>query len=172
MNYAEIVKPETFSVSNLVELTWEKTSSAAWNPEETLTGTIKWDFSGLRHEGPIKTAEGGPIPAKESNKTIEFRLYDNPTGGTLLWGRAYAVHLDTNGLFNVELSDTTGSPAQGAYTNDLAWVLSEKAGESSSLYIALFVNGSSGEIRPRQKLLNVPTAMSPSRAIRWRPKTA
>ena len=112
------------------------------------------------YQGALKTAEGGPIPAKDSNKTITFRLYDDPTAGKLLWGREYAVHLDTNGLFNVELSDGTGSQSTTPkpFTNDLAWVLSKYAGENSSLYIGLLVQGSSGEIRPRQKLLNVPSA--------------
>ena len=54
MNYAQTVKPEAFSVTNLVELTWEKTSAAAWNPEETLTGDLKWEFHGIRHERPIQ----------------------------------------------------------------------------------------------------------------------
>ena len=112
------------------------------------------------YQGALKTAEGGPIPAGESNKTITFRLYDNPTSGTVLWGRQYAVHLDTNGLFNVELSDTTGSQSTTPkpLTNDLAWVLSEYPGKEKDLYIALDVQGSAGEIRPRQKLLNVPSA--------------
>ena len=112
------------------------------------------------YQGALRTETGGPIPAKDSNKTITFRLYDSPTDGKLLWGREYAVHLDTNGLFNVELSDTTGSQSTvpKPFTNDLAYVLANYAGESSSLYIGLFVQGSSGEIRPRQKLLNVPSA--------------
>ena len=110
------------------------------------------------YQGALKTAEGGPIPANQSNKVITFKLYDTPTGEDALWGREIAVHLDTNGLFNVDLSDTAGSEAKGVKTNDLAWVLSEKAGEDNSLYIGLKVEGSTGEIRPRQKLLHVPSA--------------
>ena len=112
------------------------------------------------YQGALRTETGGPIPAKDSNKTITFRLYDSPTDGTLLWGRQYAVHLNDDGLFNVELSDTTGSQSTvpPPFTNDLAYVLSKYAGESSSLYIGLDVQNSSGEIRPRQKLLNVPSA--------------
>ena len=112
------------------------------------------------YQGALKTAEGGPIPADQRNKVITFRLYDSPTTGTLLWGHEYAVHLDTNGLFNVELSDTTGSQSTTPkpLTNDLAWVLSEYPGKEKNLYIGLDVKGSAGEIRPRQKLLNVPSA--------------
>lgn len=110
------------------------------------------------YQGALRTAEGGPIPADESNKTITFRLYDTPAGEGALWGRTLAVHLNDNGLFNVELYDKAGSDVAGVKTNDLAWVLSQYSGNGQDLYIGLDVLGSSGEIRPRQKLLNVPTA--------------
>ena len=107
------------------------------------------------YQGALKTATGGDIPPEQSNKTISFRLYDTPTGPEAIWGRALAVHLDANGLFNVELSDTAGSPVTGnVKTNELAAVLSQYP----NLYIGLDVQNSTGEIRPRQKLLNVPTA--------------
>lgn len=110
------------------------------------------------YQGALRTAEGEPIPVTERNKTITFRLYDTPTGTDALWGRMIAVHLDDNGLFNVELSNDTGSIVGGVKTNDLAWVLSQYPGKEHDLYIGLDVSGSSGEIRPRQKLLNVPAA--------------
>ena len=110
------------------------------------------------YQGALRTAEGGPISADESNKTITFRLYDTPAGEGALWGRTLAVHLNDNGLFNVELYDKAGSDVEGVKTNDLAWVLSQYSGNGQELYIGLDVLGSSGEIRPRQKLLNVPTA--------------
>ena len=53
-NYMETVKPEAFSVTNLIEFTWDPHSATAWNPEETLTGDIKWDFGGLRHERTVQ----------------------------------------------------------------------------------------------------------------------
>ena len=110
------------------------------------------------YQGALKTATGEDIPANERNKSITFRLYDTPTGEGALWGRMLAVHLDENGLFNAELSNDVGSEVGNVKTNDLAWVLSEYPGKEKALYIGLDVQGSSGEIRPRQKLLNVPTA--------------
>ena len=110
------------------------------------------------YQGALKTVKGENLPAEERNKTIEFRLYDNPTDAEALWGRALAVHLDEDGLFNVELSDTAGSSLTGVKTNDLAAVLSDYPGKDRSLYIGLTVLGSTGEIRPRQRLLHVPTA--------------
>ena len=54
VNYVGTVKPEAFSVSNRVEFTWGESSAAAWNPEETLVGDLKWEFHGLRHERMIQ----------------------------------------------------------------------------------------------------------------------
>ena len=112
------------------------------------------------YQGALKTAEGGQIPANERNKVITFRLYNGPTATDVLWGRQYAVHLNDDGLFNVELSDTAGSQSTEPkpFTNSLDYVLAEYAGKEQNLYIGLDVKGSSGEIRPRQKLLNVPSA--------------
>ncbi len=105
------------------------------------------------YQGVLKTAEGANVATK--TQTITFRLYTEPTGGTALWGRSINVLLDKDGLFNVELSDAAGSAVEGL-TNKLDQVLSQYG--NSTLYLGLFVKDSSGEIRPRQKVLAVPTA--------------
>ena len=53
-NYIGLVKPELFSVSNRVNFAWDQTQAAMWNPEETLTGELTWEFDGLRHEGTVR----------------------------------------------------------------------------------------------------------------------
>lgn len=105
------------------------------------------------YQGTLMNADGtAPV---SGSKAITFRLYETPTGTDALWGRKVAVQLNESGLFNVELSATSGSPVDSVKTNDLDYVLSQYPG---SLYIGLDVEGSTGEIRPRQKLLSVPTA--------------
>ena len=52
-NYVSTVKPELFSVSNTVELVWDE---RPWTPDELLTGTCAWTFSGLRREGAVRAA--------------------------------------------------------------------------------------------------------------------
>lgn len=105
------------------------------------------------YQGALMSADGtAPV---SGTKTIAFRLYETPTGTDALWGRKVAVQLNESGLFNVELSATSGSPIDSVKTNDLDYVLSQYPG---SLYLGLDVEGSTGEIRPRQKLLSVPTA--------------
>ena len=54
-NYNSTVKPELFSVENAVAFVWNATTGAAWNPEETLSGTCSWTLTGLRREGGIET---------------------------------------------------------------------------------------------------------------------
>ena len=54
-NYNSMVKPELFSVENAVAFVWDATTGAAWNPEETLSGTCTWTLTGLRREGGIET---------------------------------------------------------------------------------------------------------------------
>jgi hypothetical protein len=55
-NYVSRIKPELFSVSNVVSFVWDAlpAGAAAWNPEETLHGRLTWDFGGLRREGTLR----------------------------------------------------------------------------------------------------------------------
>ena len=105
------------------------------------------------YQGVLRSATGTAVESK--NQVITFRLYDGPTTDDALWGRTCNVLLDADGLFNVELSDAAGSEVSGL-TNSLEKVISANA--SATLYIGLEVQGSSGEIRPRQKVLSVPLA--------------
>ena len=107
------------------------------------------------YQGVLKTADGKEVENK--NQVITFRLYDKAESELTqaLWGRKVSVLLDKDGLFNVELSDSAGSAVEGL-ENTLDKVLSLYG--NSTLYIGLEVENSSGEIRPRQKVLAVPTA--------------
>ena len=107
------------------------------------------------YQGVIKEV-GGTVPANK-NRTIQFRIYDGPTVDTPLWGRAYNVLLDANGLFNTAITDAAGSEIDGVTSTGLAAILAQKSG--TTLYIGLTVDGSSGEISPRQALLAVPYAI-------------
>ena len=113
------------------------------------------------YQGVIKEVDG-TTPANK-NRTIEFRIYDGPgTSARVLWGRAYNVLLDANGLFNTSLTDAAGSEINGVTGTGLADVLARNAG--TTLYIGLTVDNSSGEISPRQALLAVPYAIHASDA--------
>ena len=107
------------------------------------------------YQGLIKEV-GGAVPANK-NRTVQFRIYDGPTTATPLWGRAYNVLLDANGLFNTAITDAAGSEIDGVTSTGLAAILAQKSG--TTLYIGLTVDNSSGEISPRQALLAVPYAI-------------
>ena len=94
----------------------------------------------------------GRAPSRQ-NHTIEFRIYDQATGGLLLWNCTRNVLLDAKGQFSVELSGNTVSG------NSLASLFAENA--ARTLYLALSVDDDrnrGAEILPRQKLLSVPQA--------------
>ena len=106
------------------------------------------------YQGVLMNAEGtAPLTG---NQTVEIRLYDMAEGGVPLWGRSYAVLLATNGLFNVEVSDASGSAIAGVPSDSLETVFRQNA--TTTLYIGLKVSATSGEILPRQKMLAVPYA--------------
>ncbi len=56
-NYTQPVKPELWSIGNTITLKWDTNAALGWLPVEVLTGTLTWQMTGLRAEGPI-TAEG------------------------------------------------------------------------------------------------------------------
>lgn len=109
----------------------------------------------IAYQGVLKDATGAtPVTGM---RNISFRLYDQATGGTPLWGRSVAVNLDAAGLFNVELTDGNGSQvAETTQHSGLREAL--RAARGGTLYIGLEVKDSSGEILPRQKILMTPYA--------------
>ena len=110
----------------------------------------------ISYQGQLRDGKGEKLTVTQG-LPVAFRLYDQATGGTALWGRKYAVTLDEEGYFNVELSDSTGSIADPKIDTKLEKLLADKA-QSSTLFVGLEVEGSTGEIAPRQKLLSVPVA--------------
>jgi len=107
------------------------------------------------YQGVLRNEKGEVTGTDQA--VIDFKLYTEQVDGTALWGRNVAVRLATNGLFNVELSDTAGTASVGlekAPALDKVIETAQKGG--LSLYIGLKVAGSAGEIRPRQKLIPTP----------------
>ena len=106
------------------------------------------------YQGALRDAQGGALPTP--NHTIEFRLYDQASGGSPHWGRRHGVLLDEEGNFAVELSDAAGEEIAGVPGTGLADALARNA--ASAVYLGLAVDGEPAEISPRQKLLAVPAA--------------
>ncbi|MCQ2394410.1 MAG: phage tail protein [Kiritimatiellae bacterium] len=113
-------------------------------------------FGSFSYQGALKLADGTAVT--ELTKSIEFRLYADATGNDVLWaGQASVLLASGTGVFNTEISDSLQAPSDFQGTRQpLDTVLAANANET--LYLGLTVVGSNGEIRPRQKLLAVPTA--------------
>ena len=105
------------------------------------------------YQGRLLGSDGNPLTGPQN---IQVRLYTTVSGDTdnALWGRTYAVELAADGLFNLEVSDSTGSAIDGVPTPTLESVICG----NDTLYIGIWRLGSSGEVKPRQKLLAVPYA--------------
>ena len=87
--------------------------------------------------------------------TMTFRLYTGQLGGYMLWGRTMPVRIAADGSFYVELSDEAGSPVPEAATEKLA----EALVFGDAYWIGLSP-GEYSEMRPRQKLVSVPRALT------------
>lgn len=116
---------------------------------------VRAQSAAFTYQGILKDETGQSLP--EQNQIVTFKLYKMPTGDEFLWGRTYAVKLDTNGLFNVEISDASGSAVEGGLHSNLKEAIADAA--NGSLFIGLTVTGMGGEIQPRQKILPVPYAI-------------
>ncbi len=82
------------------------------------------------------------------------RLYDQATGGTLLWEEMANVAVDASGRYGVQL----GAGTQGAATNSLSGAL-ELAGSSAFLELEVRINGQTRLFAPRQQLGAAPFAL-------------
>jgi len=111
--------------------------------------------SSFAYQGMLRD-EHGAVKQGLTEAIINFRLYLSPTENEVKWGRRVTVSLATNGLFNVELSDSAGTAlVENANLDD---VIATATKQGFPLYLGLEVDKSAGEIRPRQKLTPAPLA--------------
>ena len=120
----------------------------------------------IPYQGRLLDATGNVPPANERHKTLEFRFYEELSGGKPLVYSVMGDHgwyLSESGgavfTANVFLNDdgqfSTAIP-------DNSWaVLSELliSRADRSLYVGVTVQGDSAEITPRQKIMTVPRAV-------------
>ena len=99
----------------------------------------------INFQAAVKDANGMPV---NDNRIIEFRIYDSLTGGTQMWSEIHYNVEITDGIFSVELGNST------AFASNLF--------ETSPLYITFVMGGE--EMSPRQKLNAVPYAINAKKA--------
>ncbi|MCI0330836.1 MAG: tail fiber domain-containing protein [candidate division Zixibacteria bacterium] len=93
----------------------------------------------INFQGILRDGSGNPVP--NSTYSVTFRIYDAPTGGTLLYSETQSVGT-VNGLFTVLLGSATVGGIPDAVLGD------------SSRYLGVTVSPDP-EMTPRQKLASV-----------------
>jgi microcystin-dependent protein len=109
----------------------------------------------LNYQGILLKGDGTPVPA--TSTAVEFRIWSESEGGTLLWSRIHTITPDANGAFNVVLMDggsaISGENPPPAFTS-LAPVFTSG---TDARYLELTVQGSTA-IKPRQRFVASPYA--------------
>ena len=72
----------------------------------------------LNYQGRLTDGTGSPITTPA---TVEFRVYNVPTGGTELWMESQTVTPNTDGLFSIELGSAIPIP-DSALSGSEAWL--------------------------------------------------
>jgi hypothetical protein len=123
----------------------------------------------INYQGKLTDNNGDPV--KAGYYEVQFRIWDHPTqngGGNYIWGRVFPLHVVTNGMFNVLLTDdgdavnTPGNPkvpslleAFGADTRYLGLTVTRNPDNPITSPV---------EISPRQRLASAPYAIGASLA--------
>lgn len=99
----------------------------------------------IAYSGVVRRADGKPF-AQAQNVPMTFRIYDSFKPDTVVWARTIPVRVETDGRFDVELSDSVGTLAlpKGQARVDLDRACANVAG---SVVIGQTMAGSNAEFR-------------------------
>ncbi|MGN0843959.1 MAG: hypothetical protein ACI4QT_01910 [Kiritimatiellia bacterium] len=126
------------------------------------TGRLSADTTySFTYQASLRDEHGNVITNDEGevvrSHDVILRLWDSVQGGKLLWGKQYSIYTDETGVFNLAVSDETGSVINDAQAyGSLEKVFSGTP--AGGVYVGIEVKDSSGEITPRQRLFAVPFA--------------
>ncbi|MBN2562791.1 MAG: hypothetical protein JXQ75_17850 [Phycisphaerae bacterium] len=117
----------------------------------------------INYQGKLTNPSDGQ-PVASGVYQVEFRIWGHPTStdpSYAIWGRSFPIHVVTNGLFNVLITDDGGElTGPVPQTNDI-----RQAFQEADRYLGLKVTQGPGgaidapEISPRQRLVSAPYAM-------------
>lgn len=117
----------------------------------------------IAYHGKLVATGTAPISAKIPMQ-MSFRLFGSaePDGSAPLWGRSLSVRFDDEGLFYVELRDSSGAALSGARHAALADAVAEGG---TNVWISVTPAGC-GELLPRKRLGAVHRAERAATAVR------
>lgn len=101
----------------------------------------------INYQGRLTNPDGSPVV--DNNYQIAFAIYDQPTGGAVLWSNSPQTLSVENGLFTYQLGSVTPLPDSLFGSDTLRWLGIEVGGE---------------QITPRTKLTSVAYAYHSLRA--------
>jgi microcystin-dependent protein len=126
--------------------------------------------STIDYQGRVLDGSGAPLaPSTPTNYEIEFRIYDAPTGGTVIWAEKQLVTV-LNGQFSVRLGEgqgivTTGGAEEGSVGHASPGLPGAFGDSSRHLGITVKIPGQTpGEITPRLAFLAAPYSFSAAHA--------
>lgn len=125
--------------------------------------TAAWAFAddsfAFAYNGCIRNTDGTSLSKEVTQKSIQVRIWDAPTGGTLLWARSRDIVIAPDGLFTTVFDDSGEGHGAAAHT-DLADALSDPA--ATRFYVEIFVDDAA--IEPRQEIIPMAFAEHAGRA--------
>lgn len=105
----------------------------------------------MNYQGILTDANGDPVAnSAPENRNIEFRVYNQASGGTPLWGEAQTVTV-FKGQFSVVLGN--GTAVGGAPSGPASFAAVFANATTPDLYFGITPQGGA-EFAPRQKLLS------------------
>ncbi len=143
-------------------------AALGWGVAQVVAGTAP---SIITYQGQLQDSSGNRVAA--GVYAVQARIWNNSSGGDLIWGRTYPVHVDSNGIFSITLGDGGGDLNPPGQTNDLAAAF---LGAPRYLGISMASTPSGSvarvsEMAPRVQLVSEPYALRANQvgnALAWR----
>ena len=113
----------------------------------------------IAYQGQIQNTSA--VPVTKGVYIIKAQVWDNATGGSVLWGKLYPVNVDASGNFNVTLGDPGGVISPAPAYDTLGQALD---GGSRFLGITILTTPAGSvaelkEIAPRMQLVSSPYSL-------------
>jgi hypothetical protein len=120
----------------------------------------------IDYQGQVLDSSGNPLaPDTPTNYTMQFRLYDAQTGGTLLWSESQTVTV-SKGAFSVRLGEGVAIPADGLPAGvQAAGLVNAFTGSDRFLGLTVVVpNQTPAEVTPRLAFLSSPFSFNANKS--------